>query len=216
MGKWINADYIKAVMKGDRLMQGNCEYELWKQEVDKKVDAMPGIEVMDVVTAYQQGWCDALDASIKALNDAKFQLANADRKTEPQTERLCDNCEYYGGGEVCDHPSIGEVEMGGKGDTFPWIKETPKWCPLTDEPQISKIIEAYSKGFEDGAEAVKAMPQTCNNCDLERCDKCVAEIGKDEPQTDCEGCDRYEDGGEQCDMCALEKGKEDAQTERSE
>ena len=54
---------------------------------------------------------------------------------EPQTERRCDNCKYYGGGEVCDHPSIGEVEMGGKGDTFPWIKETPKWCPLKDEPQ---------------------------------------------------------------------------------
>ena len=28
------------------------------------------------------------------------------------------------------------------------------------EPQTSKIIEAYAKGFEDGAEAVKAMPQT--------------------------------------------------------
>lgn len=27
------------------------------------------------------------------------------------------------------------------------------------EPQTSKIIEAYSKGFEDGAEAVKAIPQ---------------------------------------------------------
>ena len=39
---------------------------------------------------------------------------------------------------------------------------------------------------------------------------------KTEPQTDCEGCDRYEDGGELCDMCALEKGKEDAKTERSE
>lgn len=39
---------------------------------------------------------------------------------------------------------------------------------------------------------------------------------KTEPQTDCEGCDRYEDGGELCDMCALEKGKDDAQTERSE
>ena len=83
MGRWINADYIKEVMKGDRLMQGNCEYELWKQEVDKKVDAMPSIEVMDVVTAYQQGWCDALDASINALKDAKVQLGNADCKDEP-------------------------------------------------------------------------------------------------------------------------------------
>ncbi|MBQ3429177.1 MAG: hypothetical protein IJH28_05325 [Mogibacterium sp.] len=67
-------------------MQGNCEYELWKQEVDKKVDAMPGIEVMDVVMAYQQGWCDALDASITALNDAKFKLAKAVGKTDKEGE----------------------------------------------------------------------------------------------------------------------------------
>ena len=86
MSRYIDAEYVKAVMINDRLMQGNCEYELWKQEVDKKVDAMPGIEIMDVVTAYHQGWCDALDASIVALNDAKFQIAKADRKTE-QTER---------------------------------------------------------------------------------------------------------------------------------
>lgn len=26
--------------------------------------------------------------------------------------------------------------------------------------ELSKIIEAYSRGFKDGAEAVKAMPQT--------------------------------------------------------
>lgn len=36
----------------------------------------------------------------------------------------------------------------------------------------------------------------------------------DTPQTDCKGCDRYEDGGELCDMCALENGKKDAQTEK--
>ena len=68
----------------------------------------------------------------------KFFQSLIDEKDEPQTGRLCDNCEHYGGGEVCDHPSIGEVEMGGKGDTFLWIKETPKWCPLKDEPQTEK------------------------------------------------------------------------------
>ena len=41
----------------------------------------------------------------------------------------------------------------------------------------------------------------------------MAEEIADTPQTDCEGCDRYEDGGELCDMCALEKGKKDAQTD---
>ena len=44
--KWISADYIKVLMKSDRLMQGNAEYELWKQEVDKKVDAMPFIDIV--------------------------------------------------------------------------------------------------------------------------------------------------------------------------
>lgn len=47
----------------------------------------------------------------------------------------------------------------------------PKKCKGCDS--ASKIIEAYSRGFEDGADAVKAMPQTykptcngeCRNCD---------------------------------------------------
>ena len=47
--KYIRADYIKALMKNDRIMQGNCEYELWKQEVDRCVDAMPSIEVESAV-----------------------------------------------------------------------------------------------------------------------------------------------------------------------
>lgn len=41
--KWISADYIRELMKNDRLMQGNAEYKLWEQEVDRRVDAMPGI-----------------------------------------------------------------------------------------------------------------------------------------------------------------------------
>lgn len=122
MGKWINADYIKAVMKGDRLMQGNCEYELWKQEVDKKVDAMPSIDVMDVVTAYQQGWCDALDASISALNDAKFQLGKeADRKTEPQ----------YDFGEYADRLWKIAYERG-KREAL--AKDEPQTCSVNGRP----------------------------------------------------------------------------------
>lgn len=45
--KYISADYIKKLMKNDRLLQGNAEYTLWEQQVDKIVDAMPGIEVSD-------------------------------------------------------------------------------------------------------------------------------------------------------------------------
>ena len=42
--KWISADYIKELMKNDRLMQGNAEYILWEHEVDRRVDAMPTID----------------------------------------------------------------------------------------------------------------------------------------------------------------------------
>ena len=45
--KYISADYIKELMKNNRFLQGNAEYELWKQQVDKIVDAMPGIKVSD-------------------------------------------------------------------------------------------------------------------------------------------------------------------------
>ena len=46
MSRYIDAEYIKAVMLNDRLMQGNAEYELWKQKVDAQVKAMPSIEII--------------------------------------------------------------------------------------------------------------------------------------------------------------------------
>ena len=80
---------------------------------------------------------------------------------EPQTCSVngrpydCGNCEYFKC--TADEPQT-EVIM-------------PKKCKGCDS--ASKIIEAYSKGFEDGADAIKAMPQTykptcngeCRNCD---------------------------------------------------
>ena len=88
---------------------------------------------------------------------------------EPQYETgmgtlKCDNCSEYGSfkctkcdGEMYfkrlepkDEPTISKMEQVDKD-----INVRSK-----DEPQTSKIIEAYSRGFEDGAEAVKAMPQT--------------------------------------------------------
>ena len=112
----------------------------------------------DITDAFMRGYQQGKEDEHRWWSNFCANCKDADRKTEPQTERLCDKCEYYMSGEICGHPSIGEIDMGGKGDTFPYIKETPMWCPL--KPQVSKIIEAYSKGFEDGAEAVKAMPQT--------------------------------------------------------
>lgn len=45
-------------------------------------------------------------------------------------------------------------------ETFEWFVESVVEADRKTEPQTSKIIEAYAKGFEDGAEAVKEMPQT--------------------------------------------------------
>ena len=65
MRKYISTDLIKDLMKNNRLFQGNCEYELWKQEVEKFVDNLPCYEVDKV---YKQGWNDAIDA----MQNAKF------------------------------------------------------------------------------------------------------------------------------------------------
>ena len=49
----------------------------------------------------------------------------------------------------------------GKEDEHRWWSKLCANCDgVVDEPQESKIIEAYAKGFKDGADAVKAMPQT--------------------------------------------------------
>lgn len=46
MSKWISDAYIKMLMQTDRLLQGNCEYKLWEQEVEKIVNAMPTIDIV--------------------------------------------------------------------------------------------------------------------------------------------------------------------------
>lgn len=46
MSRYIDAEIIKLLMKQDRLLQGNCEYELWKQEVDRQVNALPSIDIV--------------------------------------------------------------------------------------------------------------------------------------------------------------------------
>lgn len=46
MSRYIDAEHIKRLMKGNNLIQGNCEYELWKQTVDKVVDNLPSIDIV--------------------------------------------------------------------------------------------------------------------------------------------------------------------------
>lgn len=118
MGKWINADYIKAVMKGDRLMQGNCEYELWKQEVDRQVNALPHIELDDYVPKdFHDKTCEAMAKA----HQAEILELTADR---PQGEwiRTFDGNEWFWYCSNCKEQWYeDDLWMGGN--------EFPHYCP---------------------------------------------------------------------------------------
>lgn len=99
--------------------------------------------------AYERGKREALEQTEPSCDTCKLkdttewckrqEVCRAYQpKDEPQTERLCDKCEYYKSGEICGHPSIGDPDMGGRGDTFSWIKETPEWCPLKPQTERSE------------------------------------------------------------------------------
>lgn len=55
--RYISTDYIKAIMKNDRLMQGNAEYTLWEQEVNKRVDAMPFLDIVQCKECKYESIC---------------------------------------------------------------------------------------------------------------------------------------------------------------
>ena len=46
MSRYVNAEYVKAVMLNDRLMQGNAEFTLYVQQVETQVNALPSIEII--------------------------------------------------------------------------------------------------------------------------------------------------------------------------
>ena len=46
MSRYVDAEYIKAVMLNDRLMQGNAEFTLYEQQVDIYVKALPSIDIV--------------------------------------------------------------------------------------------------------------------------------------------------------------------------
>ena len=46
MSRYIDAEYVKAVMLNDRLMQGNAEFTLYVQQVETQVKALPGIDIV--------------------------------------------------------------------------------------------------------------------------------------------------------------------------
>ena len=46
MSRYVDAEYVKAVMLNDRLMQGNAEFTLYAQQVETQVKALPGIDIV--------------------------------------------------------------------------------------------------------------------------------------------------------------------------
>lgn len=79
MSKYINAELIKALMKNDRLMQGNAESVMWQQEVERRVDRLPSIDT------------EFIDFLFNVINPNEMEeyismfKARAEQ-TEPQTE----------------------------------------------------------------------------------------------------------------------------------
>ena len=72
MSRYVDADYVKAVMLNDRLLQGNAEYELYKQKVDAQVKAMPTIDIVRCRECRHRNercgmgehrWCEILNMS---------------------------------------------------------------------------------------------------------------------------------------------------------
>ena len=53
--KYVDAEYIKSVMINDRLLQGNAEFTLYAQEVERQVNALPSI---DIVRCKECKWYD--------------------------------------------------------------------------------------------------------------------------------------------------------------
>lgn len=46
MSSYVDAEYIKAVMLNDRLMQGNAEFTLYAQQVETQINALPSIDIV--------------------------------------------------------------------------------------------------------------------------------------------------------------------------
>ena len=70
---------------------------------------------------------------------------------------ICDFCRYYSSNIPCGSTPSACKEADKFAEEF---IDGLKKLKSEDKLQTSKIIEAYAKGFEDGADAVKAMPQT--------------------------------------------------------
>ena len=117
----------------------------------------------------------------------------ADRKTENSSE-IPNNCEHitedgvtcakYPACDDCFDNPLNKVKgserlVKGSEQTEPTISKMEQVdkdinVRSKDEPQPSKIIEAYAKGYKDGADAVKGIKDK----QIRACDICKYEIGE--------------------------------------
>ena len=88
MSRYIDAEIIKLLMKQDRLLQGNCEYELWKQEVDRQVNALPYIDLADYVPKADRPQGEWVEKT-------KFHNADDDPIIEEWQSAKCSVCGKY-------------------------------------------------------------------------------------------------------------------------
>ena len=70
MSRYVDAEYVKAVMLNDRLMQGNAEFTLYAQQVETQVNALPSI---DIVRCKECKWRNAkmMPKSVRCLFSGK-------------------------------------------------------------------------------------------------------------------------------------------------
>ena len=61
MSRYIDAEYVKAVMINDRLLQGNAELNLYVQQVEIQVKAIPGINIVRCKECKWDNECRMLD-----------------------------------------------------------------------------------------------------------------------------------------------------------
>ena len=72
MSRYVDAEYVKAVMLNDRLMQGNAEFTLYAQQVETQVNALPSIDIVrcrecrhrhERCGMGEHRWCEILNMS---------------------------------------------------------------------------------------------------------------------------------------------------------
>ena len=83
MSRWISDAYIARLLKNNRLLQGNTEYTLWEQEVDRLVDRMPSIDIVRCSECIHNPW--NVDSDYTCIWDDDF----ANREQTPD-----DFCSY--------------------------------------------------------------------------------------------------------------------------